>query len=81
MEYINIYTYQINDDKLLQKYKTKLIELLKKLDSDDWQYFINLEITQLKEENIELENKLTILKDKKELQNIRELLEVNKLDL
>ena len=81
LEQINIYTYQISDDKLLQKHKTKLIELLKKLDSDDWQYFINLEITQLKEEKIELENKLTILKDKKELQNTRELLEINKLDL
>ena len=81
IEDINIYTYQFIDDNSLKESQKKLTYLLTKFKEDDWQYFIKLQIKELKNEQIELENKTNNIDDLKEKQNLEDIYQKNELDL
>ena len=78
---INIYIYQYKDDILLENAKNNLNILLEKLKKDDWKYFVNLEIIKLENEQKELKERLVLLADKIEKENIEELINSNNLNL
>ena len=78
---INYFTYQEKNETELKKAKARYDEYIKKLDTNDWRYFVeeevkekNAEINELKEMQEKTTNKL----DVKELQNQINELEVNK---
>ena len=66
VEDVNIHTYQIKNNELLNKAISKLDFYEKKFESDDWKYFVNNELNSLLNEKQEIEEKIDIVKDTKE---------------
>ena len=66
LEGINIYTYQIKDDKYLEEYKSELRKLLDRFECDDWKYFVELEKVEIEKIISEYEEKLILISDVKE---------------
>jgi len=81
LESINVYTYQIMDEKLLSKYKKELEFICSKFNDDDWKYFVNLEINSIKSELIELNERLNLVALEKEKQEITDLVAVKNGEL
>ena len=81
LERINLYTYQIKDEDLLNNEKIKLSKLLEKFKNDDWKYFVNIEITNLSSELVELENSLKLIKNNQERIVLEEMIVSKRKDL
>ena len=71
VEDVNIHTYQIKNNELLNKAISKLDFYEKKFESDDWKYFVNNELNTLVDEKKEIEEKIDIVKDTKEIGELK----------
>jgi len=74
LEGINIYTYQIRDDKYLEEYKNELRILLERFECNDWKYFVKLEIGEIEKIIKEYEEKIVLISDVKERLKIEEII-------
>ena len=81
LENVNVYTYQIKDETLLNDAKEKLEEYLNKLNENDWKYFINKDIEEKNSEINVLEKQLELVIEEKEKLKIKELVNVRKEEL
>ena len=68
------------DEQKAQELEVKINELLEKLDSDDWRYFVNLDLEQANEELKNLEEQKENTKDKQQLTEIQNSIENAKID-
>lgn len=75
LENINIYTYQINDVNKLNEYKQELNILLDKFNNDNWEYFINIDISNIEYELSMLEENLLVTNNEKDRLEINKVIE------
>lgn len=81
LENVNVYTYQIKDENLLNDAKDKLEEYLNKLNENDWKYFINKDIEEKNKEINVLDKQLELTIEEKEKLKIKDLIDVRKEEL
>lgn len=79
LENINIYTYQVKDEILLDNSKKELEDYLNKLNGNDWEYFVNKDIEGKNKEINVLDKQLELTTEEKERLKIKDLID-NKKD-
>ncbi len=77
---INFYTYIEKDEKALTSAKQEYNKLVDILDSNNWKYFVNLELEELNKKNNDDEKAKLAVTDKASLKEANYILDINKIE-